>query len=328
MAEPAQAGTRVDVVVVSYNNRDELRSSVEPLTAYEDAHVIVVDNASSDGTLASVADLRLTALPQADNGGFAHGCNVGWRAGTAPYVMFLNPDARIEKADVDRLVATLEADRTAGAVAPRIVESDGSVAHSLRRFPRPMITFAQALFVHRLLPNSPFANDIICDDAAYERPGNPDWASGAAIMVRRFLLEELGGFDERFFMYCEDVDLCRRLRLRGSTVRFEPEAVALHEGGASAPRAALLPVLAQSRVLYARKHFPRPRRYLEQAGVALGALTHVALTRGGRAARAGHAKAFLAALRPTLDARPRVAAQEATESRLALADDPSSARGR
>jgi hypothetical protein len=119
-------------------------------------------------------------------------------------------------------------------------------------------------------------------------------------MVRRDLLEALGGFDEGFFMYCEDKDLCRRIRAAGYDVRFEPEAVARHEGGASAPRASLLPVLAESRVRYARKHSGRVTAAAERAGVGLGALTHMVVSKGGRAARSGHASALLVAtgLRP------------------------------
>jgi GT2 family glycosyltransferase len=108
-------------------------------------------------------------------------------------------------------------------------------------------------------------------------------------------LEELGGLDERFFMYCEDVDLCRRVRDAGYDVRYEPEAVAVHEGGASAPRASLLPTLAESRLLYARKHRGRTAAGVERGGIALGALTHLLVARR-RAVRAGHARSLRLAL--------------------------------
>jgi N-acetylglucosaminyl-diphospho-decaprenol L-rhamnosyltransferase len=116
------------------------------------------------------------------------------------------------------------------------------------------------------------------------------------MLVRREALERLGGWDEGFFMYCEDTDLCRRLWSSGLAVRFEPEAVVAHEGGASAPRAALLPVLAASRLRYAAKHRSRPAAFLERLGIGLGALTHVAIGRGGKAARAGHARALRLAI--------------------------------
>ena len=115
---------------------------------------------------------------------------------------------------------------------------------------------------------------------------------------------ELGGLDEGFFMYCEDIDLCRRLRSSGYELVFEPAASVVHLGGASAPRAALLPTLAASRVRYARKHRGRAVAFLERVGVGLGAATHALVGRGGRAARAGHARALLAAAKPVATSRP------------------------
>ena len=286
----------VDVVVVSYNSRRSLRACVEPLAGHRDLRVIVADNASTDGSLDAVADLPLVGLPLPRNGGFAYGCNAGARAGDAPYVLFLNPDAVIAPTAVLRLVQALEEEPATGAVGPRIVHSDGSLDYSRRRFPRLRSTYAQALFVHRLLPHADWTDELIRDEDAYAQAGPVDWLSGACLLIRRPVLERLGGLDERFFMYCEDVDLCRRVWDAGSAVRYEPEAVAVHEGGASAPRASLLPTLAESRLLYARKHRSRGSAALERGGIALGALTHLALARH-KAVRAGHRRSLRLALR-------------------------------
>ena len=288
----------VDVVVVSYRSGKELRACVEPLAAAEGIHVTVVDNASGDGSLDAVAglDVRTIALP--DNRGFAAGCNAGWRAGSGRYALFVNPDARIVPAAAETLAAVLDREPDVAVAAPRIVDDDSSLDLSQRRFPTLRSTYAHALFLHRLFRRADWASELVRDPADYERPGSPDWASGACLLVRRSVLEELGGWDEGFFMYCEDKDLCRRARDRGYDVRFEPAAVAHHAGGASAPRPSLAHVLAQSRVRYARKHRGRVVAELERAGIALTALTHMAISRGGRAARAGHAAALRAALRP------------------------------
>ena len=286
---------KVDVVVVAYNSRAHLRGAVEPLTKDDLLSVVVVDNASTDGCLETVADLGVRTVRLEHNGGFAHGCNTGWRDGEAPYVLFLNPDAVIDPASVLRLAAVLEQEPDVGAVAPRIVDSDGRVDISLRRFPRPRSTFAQALFLHRLFPQAAWVDEVVREPSAYELPGSPDWVSGACLMLRRAQLEELGGWDEGFFLYCEDIDLCRRVRAAGLDVRFDPSAVAVHEGGASHPRAELLPVLAASRIRYAAKHGGVTTSTVERAGVALGALTHMLVGRGG--ARRGHARAFAQALR-------------------------------
>jgi N-acetylglucosaminyl-diphospho-decaprenol L-rhamnosyltransferase len=292
----------VDAVVVSYNSEDELRACVAPLAEMPDVSVFVVDSASTDGTLASVAGLDVTAIPLVENRGFAHACNVGWRRGTAPYVLFLNPDATIDRESLGRMVAVAENDPAVGAVAPKIVEPDGALDYSLRRFPRLRSTYAQALFLHRLFPRAEWVDELVRDVRTYERPGSPQWASGACLLVRRTALERLDGLDQGFFLYCEDLDLCRRLRDAGYDIRYEPSARVVHEGGASAPRSALLPVLAASRVRYAQLHQPPHVALLERLGIALGALTHAVISRGGAAARRG----WLRALTRALSRRPRM----------------------
>ena len=133
----------VDVVVVSYNSREHLRAAVEPVSNDTNYHGIVVDNGSSDGSVDSVADLPLTII-RSENLGFAHGCNLGWRAGEAPFVLFLNPDATIDRNSVLRLVRVTE-DPAVGAAAPKIVHPDGGLHYSQRRFPRLRSLYAQAL---------------------------------------------------------------------------------------------------------------------------------------------------------------------------------------
>ena len=308
----------VDVVVVSYNSRDHLRACVAPLVEPEDVHAIVVDNASTDGSLEAIADLDVTRVALDTNGGFAHGCNVGWRRGEAPFVLFLNPDSIMSPDAVRALADVLARNEAIGAVGPRILEADGSLAFSQRRYPRPSITLSQGLFLHRLFPGAAWADDIVRDERAYAESGSPEWVSGACILVRRSALEELDGFDERFFMYCEDVDLCLRLQEAGYDVRYEPSVTLVHDGGGSAPRTSLLPVLMQSRVLYAQKHFGRATRALERGGLALGAVAH-ALASRGREARRGHARAVVAVFAPRRDARPAPLVRPG--------DEPGGARG-
>jgi GT2 family glycosyltransferase len=286
----------VDVVVVSYNSREHLRRCLEPLAGTPGLNLVVVDSASTDGTLETVADLGADLVPLPENRGFAYACNVGWRRGQSPFVLFLNPDAHIDADAVQRLAAVGE-DPAAGAVAPRILEADGSLDYSLRRFPRLRSTYAQALFLHRLFPRAEWTDELVRDETAYGEPATPEWVSGACVLVRRDVLELVGGMDEGFFLYCEDLDLCRRIRSAGFDVRYEPAATAVHVGGASAPRASLLPVLAASRARYARKHQPGHVALFERLGIALGALTHVVVSRGGRATRRGYLSAVGAALR-------------------------------
>lgn len=297
-APPHQPSTpRVDVVVVAYNSGAQLRSCVVGLAGRDDVRVIVVDNDSPEGGLETIADLDVTAIQSGANGGFSFGCNIGWRAGTAPAVLFLNPDARIGPDAVLRLAAALDEDPRLGVVGPLIRDGDGTLDPSQRHFPRLRSTYAQALFLHRVAPEAAWADELIRSPAAYAAPGRPDWVSGACLMIRRTALELLDGLDERFFLYCEDMDLCRRVRDLGYEVGFEPAVTCGHEGGASAPRAGLFGVLAESRMLYARAHRGRAGAALERAGIALGELTHAAVGRGGRPARRGHLRALARVVR-------------------------------
>lgn len=286
------------MVVVTHNNRTQIRNCVQALLDVEGVQVLVVDNASADGTPAETATLPVTAINLPTNDGFARGCNVGWRSGRSPFVLLLNPDARIDIDSLTRLVGVLERFPKVGAVGPRIVDSEGRLAFSQRSFPRLRSTYAQALLLHRVFPRASWTDELVRDAAAYERVGSPDWVSGACVLARRNLLETLAGLDEGFFLYCEDTDLCRRIRNAGYEIRYEPTATCRHEGGASSPRSSLLPVLAKSRIRYARKHHRRPVAALERIGVGLGAAVHVVVSRGGLGVRAGHARSLREALSP------------------------------
>jgi N-acetylglucosaminyl-diphospho-decaprenol L-rhamnosyltransferase len=294
---------RIDAVVVSYRSAATLRGCVEPLAALPSVRVTVVDNASPDDSVETIADLAAVDVVRAPrNGGFAYGCNLGVARGTSPYLLFLNPDARIDGASLDALVAVLEADAEAGLVAPRILDDDGSLAYSLRRFPRLRSTFAKALFLHRIFPRVAWTDELVRDPAVYERPGTPEWVSGACMLVRREAYEAVGGFDEGLFLYCEDTDLCLRLWQAGHTVRFEPAALVRHVGGASSGAGQTQPIAARSRVYYARKHRGRVAARAEALGVALDEATHAAAALTRPATRRGHLAALRAVLRPVADA--------------------------
>jgi len=284
-----------DVVVVSYDSRDDLRDCVAPLAEDPRFAVAVVDNASRDESLATVSDLPVRAIALRENGGFAHGCNRGWREGSAPYIVFLNPDARFPPNAIKLLIETVEASGATAAAVPRVVSAQGRLDYSLRRFPRLRTTYAQALFLHRVFPHASWADELIRQPQHYDSEQNVAWASGVCLLVRRDVLEEIDGWDERFFMYCEDIDLCRRLHDSGHEIRYVPRAVVVHRGGASAPRADMLPILAASRLLYAKKHLRMPARIAERCGIMLGALTHIVAGRGGASMRTGHARAFAVA---------------------------------
>lgn len=289
--------SEVDVVVVAYNSRDDLRGCVAHLADEPGINVIVVDNASPDRSFEAVDGLDgVTCLRMPHNGGFSYGCNAGWRAGTASHVLFLNPDARITGEDVRLLLSAMDGDPRIGAIGPRVHHSDGSLDFSIRRFPRLRSTYAQALFLHRIWPHAEWADELVRSVETYDQAGSVEWISGACILTSRTVLERIGGLDEGFFLYCEDLDLCRRIADAGLAVRYEPRARCVHVGGASAPRASLLPVLAASRVRYARVHSRPLPAMAERFGIALGEFTHALAGWVDRNAQIGHLRAAGAAL--------------------------------
>ena len=284
----ARSMREADVVIVSYNSRDRLRACVRPLLELPDVNVIVVDNASPDGSLEAVGDLPLTAIQLSCNRGFAHGVNAGWRAGSAPYVLLLNPDAHVDGRSLAALAAAVEERPDIGAAAPRIVRTDGSLDFSLRRFPRLRSTYAQALFVHRLFPAARWTDEVVRERPPMATPVCPTGCPAHASSLRRTARGDLDGFDEGFFMYCEDKDLCRGSG-RSATARLRAGALVgarrrrrRRRARSSCPcsrRAGFGTRPSTTAALYAlsRDARGRPRR-----------LTHAAVGRGGKSARAGH----------------------------------------
>jgi GT2 family glycosyltransferase len=262
----------LDVVVVAYRSGAHLRRCVEPLCGHRDIDVFVVDNACPDASPATVADLALTTVVMRRNAGFGAGCNAGLRFGTAPAVLFLNPDAQLDAPGARALAARLE-DATLGAVGPRIVGGDGELHRSARRFPRLRSAFGEALFLHHLLPRAQWPTELVPRPAA----GDAEWLSGAALCVRRDALAAIGGFDERFFLYSEDTDLCARLRAAGYRVAYAPDVTATHVGGHSAPAPLQERAKLEARILYARIHESRARYAAFRAAYALHHVVRVPL---------------------------------------------------
>jgi N-acetylglucosaminyl-diphospho-decaprenol L-rhamnosyltransferase len=298
MSEPGSRST-VDAVVVAHASRDTLRGCVAPLAGAAGVRVIVVDTASADPAFDTIEDLPgVEAVHAERNGGFAYGCNLGAARGTGTYVLLVNPDAALPAAELATLAAVLDADPRVGLVAPRIVDEDDALQRSVRRFPRLRSALSKALFLHRIWPNAAWSDDLVHDPRAYERAWEPEWVSGACMLVRREAWDALGGLDEGFFMYAEDTDLCWRLWDQGWRVRFEPAATVLHTGGHSAPRSQLRTADVRSHLRYVLLRDGTTAARLTALAIALDELTHLIV----RARRPGYARGHLAGLRAALAA--------------------------
>ena len=259
----------VDVVIVSWNTREHLArclDALEATTAGVALNVIVVDNASTDGSAAMVAGKfpRVRLLANADNLGFGRACNAGARAGRARALLILNSDCEPAPDAVAAMLTALDADPTLGGVFCRLLNRDGTLQPSVHRaLPTPWTHVGDVFFRSSLryaLYRTPALKRWLLAPTARRHATAHDvaWGGAACMLVRRSAFEAVGGFDEGFFMYCEDLDLCARLGAAGQRLRYLPHAVVVHAWGASTVQrpAAMLREAYASRVRYFDKHYP------------------------------------------------------------------------
>jgi GT2 family glycosyltransferase len=251
----------LDIVIVSYNCREVLDACLRSLfvsPARLPCHIVVVDNGSSDGT---VAHLRATwpdlHVIEEGNRGFAAGNNAGIRATTSPLVLLLNPDTRADTGAIETLVAALEADATAAIAGPRIVDAEGRAELSFGSMMSPRAELIQKLLVVGSDRRWPIVTPLV--ERMTRHPRHVDWVSGACLLIRRDVLNAVGLLDERFFLYTEDVDLCASVRARGHSVLFTPKATIVHLRGRSRATAggAAQAAYRRSHVAFYEKHHPR-----------------------------------------------------------------------
>lgn len=232
---PEDPTADVSVVVVNWNSGDDLVRCVR--SAFESAgearvELIVVDNHSRDGS----ADRAAEACPETrlirngTNRGFGAAANQGMRAGTAPWVFLLNPDARVTGGTFGGLLKVAAGRPRAGAIGVLTRTQDGSIYPSARKAPSYAEAAGHAL-VSPFAPDNPWSRAYTMAgwDRATER--RVDWVSGSSVLLRRETLNQVGLFDESYFMYVEDLDLCTRMRAAGWEVWFSPEMDVVHEVG-------------------------------------------------------------------------------------------------
>lgn len=255
----------LSVIIVNYNAGvllDRcLASLVSHLTGAWEA--VVVDNASSDGSVDRIAgcDPRIRLLCNAENVGFGRAINLAMAETTAPLALFLNPDAAITAGAVEGLARELDGQPACGVIGPAISNPDGSIQGSARGDP-DMLTglFGRSSTLRRVFPGSALARRNVV-----VRPGSPgsermsrevDWVSGACMLVRREAFAQVGGFDDAFFLYWEDADLCRRLRHAGWRTRYDPRVYVVHAGSVSSQTRPAMAIRAfhRSAYLYYRRH--------------------------------------------------------------------------
>jgi len=269
----------VTAILVNYNAGNELAvalRSIQSDCAEVEWEAVVVDNASSDNSAAIVETFpRATLIRNPANVGFGRAVNQAAAVATAPRLLLVNPDCRLVSGAISTLRSVLDAEPSCAVVGPRIFDPDGTVQGSARGDP-DMLTglFGRTGALRVLLPFLPVARrNVVVEDAVRTGASSVvvDWLSGACMLIRRDAFTAAGGFDERFFLYWEDADLCRRLRNRGFQVRYVPGASAVHQVGRSsqtARRSSIRAFHASAYLYYATHVAPgalNPRRLLARA---------------------------------------------------------------
>jgi len=232
----------IAVIVVNWNACVDLKECLQSLytdppgdISYE---VWVVDNASEDGSV----DMVRTEYPQVNlmenstNVGFSKANNQAIQASNTKYVFLLNSDAAVHSGTLETLGKYANANPTSAIIGPKVLNRDGSLQFSCRRFPVIWAGFFRNTLLGRLAPNNKFARAYLMEDFDHSKTGNVDWLSGCAMFIRRDLIDIIGPLDERFYMYCEDVDICWRAWNIGQKVVYMPDAVVTHAIGRSSDK--------------------------------------------------------------------------------------------
>jgi GT2 family glycosyltransferase len=239
---------QISIIIINWNGGELLRRTVEsviacpPLVEYE---VIVVDNASTDNSVevlraselvrALIDSGRLRIIVNTDNRGFGAANNQAFAVTDAPFLLLLNPDTEVTAGSIDRLFATVQSDPRIGAAGPRLMNADGSLQISVwRNPPAAWEILISQLKLYLLLPRNFRGELLLGGHWAHNRERRVPMLSGAAILVRRTVVQAIGGFDERFHMYAEDHEWCLRMSRAGWKLVFQPAAVILHHGAQSA----------------------------------------------------------------------------------------------
>ena len=286
MTAPDQAPA-LDVAIVSYRCEELLRACLRSLREHPPARAMsvhVVDNASGDGTAEMVArefpEVRLTVNDE--NAGFSVANNVAIRAGAAPYVLVLNPDTELTAGALDRLLAVLDERPEIGMIGPRLELEDGGFDHAAKRsFPTPLSALGHFTGIGRREGASGELAGYRATELAEDEAGPVDAVNGAFMLMRREALARVGLFDEGYWMYMEDLDLCYRFKQAGWVVWYEPSATVIHvKAGTSGQHRSwrLNRAFHYGMYRFYRTHYAAEANPLERIAVYAGIATKLAIS--------------------------------------------------
>jgi N-acetylglucosaminyl-diphospho-decaprenol L-rhamnosyltransferase len=271
----------VAVVVVTYNADPWLARCLRSVEPYP---TVVVDHGSTDTTLETARGFGHVRVVEQENRGVGAGWNRGLAETSEPYVLLLNADAWVLDDAVERLRAFADEHRQAALVGPKLLNPDGTLQRSARGFPTPWRLATEFFFLRKLAPRSRALNAFYAANWDHASAREVEWLSGAAMLVRREAVAEVGGVDESFFMYNEESDWQYRMRHGGWQIWFCPDAEVVHVGGESTKRewGRMFAAQVRSHVQFVRKHHGRPAAELTRSLLLVSLVLRGIFFRGER----------------------------------------------
>jgi N-acetylglucosaminyl-diphospho-decaprenol L-rhamnosyltransferase len=257
--------TDLDIIIVNWNAGNKLFECLDSIrhsnheASFRLAKCIIIDNASTDGSLDHIKDmaLPLELAINTENKGFGFACNQGSKSGDSEYILFLNPDVRLFPDSLSKSVSFMESsdNKQIGILGIQMVDQNGAIHRNVARFPSPKSFFYQMFGLDHLWPKQ-FPPHFMTD-WDYLQSRVVDQVPGSFFLMRRSLFKSLNGFDERFFMYFEDLDFAYRARMEGWVSYYLSNVKAFHHGGGTTDqvRALRLFYMLRGRVHYVAKHF-------------------------------------------------------------------------
>ncbi len=223
----------LSIAIVNYNTKAFLEECLQSLLRYPpsyDYEILVIDNASSDGSLDLVREKfpGVKLFPNPRNVGYAAAVNQAFRGSDSQFVLVLNPDVIVTEGSIDALLEYMKGHPKVGIAGAKLLNPDGSLQYSCRRFYTFKTLLYRRTFLGKIFSGSPAVSEHLMADWDHAEPRQVDWLLGACMMIRRSAVEEVGPADERFFLYFEDVDWCFRMKSRGWEVHYCPDSVMMH----------------------------------------------------------------------------------------------------
>jgi N-acetylglucosaminyl-diphospho-decaprenol L-rhamnosyltransferase len=265
LAEGLEIESDLSIVIVNWNVRDLLKRCLDsimssfqlPASSFQ-IEVIVVDSASSDGSVAMVEEEfpQVRLIANSENVGFTVGNNQGIAVSRGRYVLLLNPDTEVVGDALTTMVEYMDHHPQVGALGPQLLNPDGSIQSSRRRFPTLATAFLESTILQQWFPHNRVIRHYYIANRPDDEVQEVDWITGACLLARREAIEEVGLLDEGFFMYSEELDWCRRFKAQGWQIVYLPTAKVVHHGGQSSEQVKSFQHIQfqRSKVRYFRKY--------------------------------------------------------------------------